>query len=382
MKYDYIIAGAGCSGLMLAYFLTKSPLKDKKILLLDSELKNKDDRTWCFWDATESPFEEIVCQSWQKILFRSAYFEQKMDIAPYQYKMIRGIDFYQFVQEKLKHFPNIRFLQKTITAINLIENGAEVITDKETFQAKYVFNSCFRPQIDLTKHLHLFQHFLGWVIETETDAFEVDCPTLMDFDIPQAGETRFMYVMPTSKRKALVEATIFSPDILAAEKYEEMLKDYISNVLKISKFMISHKEMGAIPMTNFPFPAQSSPYIINIGTAGGNVKASTGYAFKNIQKQMQHLVDFWVANEGNVSVFKPKQASRFRLYDTILLYIMQKKRLSTDLIFSHLFKKNPAQRIFQFLDEETNFGQELQVMYSVPTLPFSKALIEVMMGNK
>lgn len=382
MQYDYIIAGAGCSGLMLAYFLTKSPLKDKKILLLDSDLKNKDDRTWCFWEKGESPFDEIVCHKWQQILFRSAYFEQKMDILPYQYKMVRGIDFYQFVQEKLKHFPNITFLQREILVITPLKNGAEVRTKHETFSAKYVFNSCFRPKIDLTQHLHLFQHFLGWVIETEEDSFEVNCATLMDFDIPQVGETRFMYVMPTSKRKALVEATIFSPDILTAEKYEEMVKDYVSNVLKISHFTISHTEMGAIPMTNYPFPAQSSKFIVNIGTAGGNVKASTGYAFKNIQKQMQYLVDCLIANEGEIAIFKPKQASRFRLYDTLLLYIMQKKRLSTDVIFSHLFKKNPPQRIFQFLDEETHFGQELQVMYSVPSLPFSKALIEVAMGNK
>ena len=221
MQYNYIIAGAGCSGLMLAYFLAKSPLKDKQILLLDSELKNKDDRTWCFWEAGENPFEEIVCHKWQKILFRSAYFEQKMDISPYQYKMLRGIDFYQFVQEKLKNFPNITFLQRKITEIMPSQKGAEVITETETFQAKYVFNSCFRPKIDFAQHLHLFQHFLGWVIETEEDAFEVNCPTLMDFDIPQVGETRFMYVMPTSKRKALVEATIFSPDILSAENMKK-----------------------------------------------------------------------------------------------------------------------------------------------------------------
>lgn len=378
MQYDYIIAGTGCSGLMLAYFLTESSLKDKKILLLDSELKNKDDRTWCFWEAKKSPFESIVHFRWNQILFCSAGFEKKMDIAPYQYKMIRGIDFYQFVQEKLRHFPNISFLQRKITAIETLDNQAQVVTESETFQAKHVFNSCFRPKVDLTKHIHLFQHFWGWVIETDKDSFDPACPTLMDFTIPQAGETRFMYVMPTSKRKALVEATVFSAELCTEAEYRQMLEEYIYKKLKISNFHISHQENGAIPMTNYPFPTHSSPAILNIGTAGGNVKASTGYAFQNIQKQMQYLVAWLAAGNENASNFKPKSQSRFRLYDSLLLYIMQQKRLSTSLIFSLLFQKNPPQRIFRFLDEETHFGQDIQIMYSVPSLPFVKALLEML----
>jgi lycopene beta-cyclase len=51
IKYDYIIAGAGCAGYSLLYHLLKDPvLNKKKILVLDSNFEKGNDRTWCFWE--------------------------------------------------------------------------------------------------------------------------------------------------------------------------------------------------------------------------------------------------------------------------------------------------------------------------------------------
>ena len=51
-KYDYIITGTGASGLMLAYYMAIDPFFDsKKILLIEKEQKQKNDRTWCFLGA-------------------------------------------------------------------------------------------------------------------------------------------------------------------------------------------------------------------------------------------------------------------------------------------------------------------------------------------
>jgi len=50
-KYDYIITGMGATGLMLAYQMTLDSFFDqKKILLIDKETKDQNDRTWCFWE--------------------------------------------------------------------------------------------------------------------------------------------------------------------------------------------------------------------------------------------------------------------------------------------------------------------------------------------
>ena len=68
----------------------------KKILLVDKVEKNKNDRTWCFWETENDLFESIVYKRWGKMWFHDIGFSKLLDISPYQYKMIRGLDFYNY----------------------------------------------------------------------------------------------------------------------------------------------------------------------------------------------------------------------------------------------------------------------------------------------
>jgi lycopene beta-cyclase len=53
--YDYIIVGAGAAGLMLANAMALDPFfSDKRILILDKDPKEANDRTWCFWEKNEA----------------------------------------------------------------------------------------------------------------------------------------------------------------------------------------------------------------------------------------------------------------------------------------------------------------------------------------
>ena len=48
-KYDYIICGAGLSGLILASRIFEDRFfDDKNILLIDKDLKSSVNKTWCF----------------------------------------------------------------------------------------------------------------------------------------------------------------------------------------------------------------------------------------------------------------------------------------------------------------------------------------------
>ena len=50
-NYDYIIIGAGASGLLLADAMGQdSFFATKNILLLDKDSKKINDRTWCYWE--------------------------------------------------------------------------------------------------------------------------------------------------------------------------------------------------------------------------------------------------------------------------------------------------------------------------------------------
>ena len=84
----------------LAYHLIHSPLRDRSILIVDKDAKNRNDRTWCFWANQSTLFDDIAHRSWSQLRVVGEGFEKTVDLQAYRYKMIRGIDFYQFVARR------------------------------------------------------------------------------------------------------------------------------------------------------------------------------------------------------------------------------------------------------------------------------------------
>lgn len=213
------------------------------------------------------------------------------------------------------------------------------------------------------------QHFKGWVIETSQPVFNPRKATLMDFRVAQQPQTTFVYVMPFSTTRALVEYTIFSEEVLEDEKYENALQNYISKY--IGECRIIEKEFGVIPMTNYRFPV-SQGSIINIGTAGGQTKASSGYTFQFIQKQTKQIVDN-LLRTGSPLPIANASSGRFGLYDSTLLNILYHDKVPGDYIFTQLFKHNKATEILRFLDNETSLWDEWRIIKVLPKLAFTKA---------
>jgi lycopene beta-cyclase len=125
-------------------------------------------------------------------------------------------------------------------------------------------------------------------------------------------------------------------------------------------------------MTCYPFWKNNTKNIINIGSAGGWTKASTGFTFKNTTKKSKALMSFLATNKDFRSFQK---IDKFWFYDLLLLDILAKRNELGSLIFSSLFQKGNAPLIFKFLDEETSFWEDLQVIWLCPKGVFIKALL-------
>lgn len=372
IKYDYIIAGAGCAGLSLAVHMIESGrFSEKKILLLEKDLKKANDRTWCFWQKDKTLFDPIVHREWQKLWIHSKDLSRLLDIAPYHYKMIRGIDFYNYCYEKIHRQKNFTVANKKLDHVFSIGNSTGAVAEGETIKAEYIFNSIVFEKPVLANEHWLLQHFKGWIIETELDSFDPACATLMDFRTEQRHATAFCYVLPLSARQALIEYTLFSKEKLNEDAYEQGLRSYISEVLNLNSYKIIHEEFGVIPMTDFKFPSRQNN-IINIGTAGGQTKGSSGYTFNFIQKHSARLVQQLIEN-GHP--FLPPAPRRFAFYDSVLLSILKNNRMPGEKIFTRLFKGNKPARLLKFLDNETSLREDVQIISTLPVLPFTKAAI-------
>jgi lycopene beta-cyclase len=374
--YDYIISGAGAAGLSLLMRLMQHPVfHTKQILVVDKAPKNTNDRTWCFWEKEAGLFEPVVHHQWQQVHFFSNYYSSLLDLHPYQYKMIRGIDFYQYVIQAAAAHANIEFLFGEIEAVGNEGNRALVVVNGERYTASYVFNSILfsKPNIPANKYF-LLQHFKGWMIETPVPVFNPSEATLMDFLVSQQHGTTFVYVLPVSSTKALIEYTLFTKELLPNEAYEQALHQYVRDHLHIHDYTIVEEEHGVIPMTNISF-TRNVGRVINIGTAGGQTKASSGYTFQFIQKQAAQLVNELLLF-GEIRHQHKLFDRRFKLYDSTLLNILHNKKLGGDSIFADLFKKNEPARVLRFLDNESDLEDEINIMASVPSGVFVKAALQ------
>jgi lycopene beta-cyclase len=152
------------------------------------------------------------------------------------------------------------------------------------------------------------------------------------------------------------------------------LHHYISTYLNIPDYKVTEEEFGIIPMTNMKFIKRIGK-VINIGTAGGQTKASSGYTFQFIQKHTQQLV-LDLLQDGHPKEHESLTGKRFKFYDTTLLNILHTGKLPGDKIFADLFQKNPTDRVLRFLDNESSFEDEINLMGTLPQGIFLKAAMQ------
>ncbi len=373
--YDFIIIGGGAAGLSLAYHLVNSPLRERSILIVDKDAKNRNDRTWCFWANQPTLFDGIAHRSWSQLQVAGETFQKTIDLQAYRYKMIRGIDFYRFGRRELSARATVRFLQGDVEAI---EDGAEQATvkvDGQAYTGRWIFDSRFKPSQfhpDTARYHSLQQHFRGWEIETAAPAFDPQVATFMDFRTAKKQGVGFFYVLPFSEYHALVEYVLHSRH---AAPYSQTLRDYLETVLGIKDYRIGAMEGGTSPLTDQPFPRRLGRRIMSIGIPGGRVKPTTGYAFWRIQQDSAAIVRSLLRAEHPFDV--PPDSRFFHLCDALMLQIMDRRSDRIEPIFAALFKNNPTERVLRFLDEAAPLWESLSLIATLPPALFLQALFQL-----
>ncbi|MGI4727178.1 MAG: lycopene cyclase family protein [Janthinobacterium lividum] len=374
--FDIAIVGAGCAGLQLLQQLSlRKNWPDCKVLLLDDGTEKQ--QSWCFWSASDHPLQHLVTKSWQQLSFRSAGFSTIQTIKPYAYHYIPGKAFFNyFRQQFLPQNANITVVKAKVNQIQKVENGFLIDADEGKFQAKNCYSSVF-PQAQIQPDL--WQHFKGWYIETTEDTFDDRAAVLMDYSVQLHDQVHFVYVLPFSKTRALIEATFFSAELVQDEIYEALMAAYLRENFPQTKYNIISAETGRIPMRKKPFSRYGLAGETLIGKAAGMVKASTGYAFNRItadsillaknRRQKQHA-GFSAA------------PGRFKFYDHLLLNMILQSPQIIPEVFTRLFKRNRMPRVLQFLDEQTTLMQEVRIFLSLPIKPFLKQAITYIFTNR
>jgi len=353
-EFDYVIVGGGCAGLSLAYELEiHEKLKDKTLAIIEPRKEYKRDKTWSFWKVAPHNFDDCVKKNWENFSINIPGKTNYLECKNFPYQSIDSGLFYEKIKNKLKKNENIFFF-KNIEEINK--------------QNSLVFNSV--PNIK-KNHLNLWQHFCGVEIKTDNDIFDEKIFNLMDFDCEQRESVHFFYTLPYTKNRALVETTWLSKMNDNSQKdYENQINNYIKNNLKIKNYEITYKEEGAIPLF-YPLN-KNEKNKINIGTAGGMTRLSTGYTFLNIQEHSKYIRE----NIDNISNAKKFEIDRkYQFLDEIFLRVLEKNPEKMSDVFFRMFKTSPK-TVIKFLSNKSNFLEDLSIIFKMPKLIFIKALFD------
>ena len=353
-EFDYIIIGGGCAGLSLAYELEiNDKLKDKTLAIVEPRKKYERDKTWSFWKVFNHNFEDCVIKSWNNFTINISEKFHELNNKEFPYQSIDSGKFYAKINSKLSENPNINFF----------ENINEINTEKAL-----VFNSVFDDELDKS---NLWQHFQGIEIETSRDIFDDEIINLMDFNCDQRKDIHFFYTLPFSKNKALVETTWLSNlEDQSLMDYDLQLENYIKNNLGLKDYKINFTEKGAIPL--FHPILKKNKNVINIGSAGGMTRLSTGYTFLNIQEHSKYLCNN-IDNIKNNKIFN--LGKKYNFLDKIFLNVVKNHPEKMPEIFYRMFN-NSSNKIIKFLSNKSNFFDDLSIILKMPKVIFLKSLIK------
>jgi len=279
--YDYAILGGGGSGLSLLVHLHRAGvLKDRRLVFVEPEVKNRYDRTWSFWEKAPGPFDDLVHKRWSSIGVHNYQSTASYPLDTFEYKLIRSSDFYAYCSKLIAELPQVEVIKARAVNITAHEQEVTFTAGGQSYSATWAFSSLPHPvQHNSISKPYLDQHFRGWIIKTKKPVFDPSHADLMDFRTPQMGDTRFFYVLPFSETEAIVEIAIFSNQHLSATEYDQAIEAYLRLYwTKEEIYEVSHTEQGVIPMTSYEYPRQNG-HLIYIGLGGGYARPSTGYTF-------------------------------------------------------------------------------------------------------
>ena len=353
-EFNYVIIGGGCAGLSLAYELEiNDKLKGKTLAIIETREEYKRDKTWSFWKVIDHKFDDCVIKSWNNFTINTSESSHELSNKRFPYQSIDSGKFYKKINSKLATNSNISFFK----------NISEINSEKSI-----IFNSVFKKELNKSD---LWQHFQGIEIETPKNIFDEEIVNLMDFNCDQRNDVHFFYTLPFSKNKALVETTWLSDlEDQSLMDYDFQLKNYIENNLGIKNYKINFTEKGAIPL--FHPLLTNEKKVINIGSAGGMTRLSTGYTFLNIQEHSKYIVKN-IDKIDSVKIFN--LGKKYQFLDKVFLKVLEKYPEKMPKIFFNMFKTS-SNTIIKFLSNKSNFIEDMNIISKMPKLIFLKTLFD------
>ena len=212
-----------------------------------------------------------------------------------------------------------------------------------------------------------YQKFFGFEIEIDYE-WPVGKPIIMDDSVDQTDGFHFVYTLPFTPRRILVEDTYFSNSkLLERDSSLQVVRDYLKK-LGVEEYKIVREESGCLPM---PISHEGVPRVttpLSGGYAGGWFHAATGYSFPMAVAFAQAVATNRTNNPADaIAGLAASHAGRARfarfLNRLLFRLVAPKKRYQ---IFRRFYKVLPDRRIARFYAHQFTPTDAARIVIGLP----------------
>ncbi len=367
---DLVIVGGGCAGLSLAHELRRLQVRhsNHSAVIIEPRVEYHHDRTWCFWACELGADAALVSHSWPAWRFSTGM--QRHLHRPgrgWAYHCIPSERFYAGMLDSIEKSSCIRLQRGTrVTAIHEHPAGARIETSHGSLIARQVIDT--RPPRDDAASFTLNQVFLGAEIRCEQPIPEPEVVALMDDMATDRHGFGFTYTLPFTAHHLLVEVTRFATRSVSLGQLQLELDRAIRNTIPPGGYDIVRYERGAIPMGLQPAPDTGNPSWVRAGTAGGSVRAGTGYAYRRI-RQWARLCALSFTRHGRV-IGQPQYPGYLQWMDRLFLNVLRQHPDRAPELFMALAQRVAPRQLTRFLADQPHIRDLFTVARALPARPF------------
>ncbi len=374
---DILILGGGCAGLSLALKLAANRENCPSIVILESRSHYSNDRTWCFWDDGSAHLRELVQHRWPIVTLAHRGRRVSVDCHTMPYAMIPAEKFYAHATAALAKTARITLaMDEPVISEPRKEGGLwRVETRCGSRWAKRLIDT--RPQrMPERGAAVLWQSFSGQEIECDTDCFDPGVARLMDFSPSENERIAFLYLLPFSPRRALVEVTVLAPDPLGQEDLAEELAAYIQQQIGGLSHKVLRTEHGVLPMGQAAFDRATDASHVRVGVAAGGARAASGFAFQRIQRWAAGCAAELITGQPPLS--HPSDPWITRAMDALFLRVLRAHPEQAPELFLALFALEDPRRIIRFMSDHAVMTDYAAIVLALPPWLFLREIPRVL----
>ena len=274
-QLDYLIVGGGLQGGLIALAL-RHRRPSARVMVLERNSRPGGSHTWAF-HANDVPADAepivrpLLVAEWPAYTVAFPGFARTV---PSRYAAISSARFADCLE-------NSGCELLTNADVDFLDTRLIRLADGREFRARCVIDAR-GPAHAAVPDATGYQKFVGLEIETERP-WPVTLPTVMDGTLPQDDGYRFMYALPFTENRVLLEETYFSD---SPELNEPLIRNRIADYVaarNLGRWRTLRQEAGVLPMPwvggGVAEPRKGPPVgPLQAGYAGGWFHPATGYS--------------------------------------------------------------------------------------------------------